>query len=133
MRTNHRWAAIGAGLMFLAVAFGAFGAHLLKARIPADRLEIFQTGVTYQGMHALAILLVTCLAPRLSTRTAGFASTLFLGGVVIFSGSLYALALSGQRWLGAITPLGGVCFLAAWAVLAISLAKGPANLPDSAE
>lgn len=133
MRTNHRWAAIGAALMFLTVAFGAFGAHMLKDRIPADRLEVFQTGVTYQGMHALAILLVACLASRMSMRAAKFASALFLVGIVVFSGSLYALALSGQRWLGAITPLGGVCFLAAWALLAISLAKAPANLPDSAE
>ncbi len=131
MRTDSRWPSVAAGLMFLTVAFGAFGAHALKERIPADRLEIFQTGVQYQGMHALSILLVTCLATRIGTRRADTISAIFAAGIIVFSGSLYGLALSGIRWLGAITPLGGVCFLVGWGVLVISLGGRQAKLPDS--
>lgn len=131
MRTDSRWPAVAAGLMFLTVAFGAFGAHGLKERIPADRLEIFQTGVQYQGMHALAILLVTCLASRIGARRADTISAIFAAGIIVFSGSLYGLALSGIRWLGAITPLGGLCLLVGWGVLALSLAKRQANVLDS--
>lgn len=131
MRTDSRWPAVAAGLMFLTVAFGAFGAHALKERIPADRLEIFQTGVQYQGMHALSILLVGCMAIRIGARRADTISAIFVAGIIVFSGSLYGLALSGIRWLGAITPLGGLCLLVGWGVLALSLAKRQANVLDS--
>lgn len=131
MRTESRWPAVAAGLMFLTVAFGAFGAHALRERIPSDRLEIFQTSVQYQGLHALAILIVAGFAARIGARKADVISTIFVAGIVLFSGSLYALALTGIKWLGAITPLGGVCFLVGWGLLVISLGKRQANLPDS--
>jgi uncharacterized membrane protein YgdD (TMEM256/DUF423 family) len=99
----------------LAVAVGAFGAHGLRGRLDPDMLAIFETGARYQMYHALALVAVAWAATRWpGTAIAGW---LFLAGIVIFSGSLYVLALSGVRWLGAITPLGGLCFLAGWAVL----------------
>jgi uncharacterized membrane protein YgdD (TMEM256/DUF423 family) len=110
---------LGCIFAFLGVAAGAFGAHALRARVPADLLAVFETGARYQMYHALALLAVALVAarvPRGAVRTAGW---LFTAGIVIFSGSLYALALSGVRVLGAITPIGGVCFLAGWIVLAI--------------
>ncbi len=110
---------VGAVLGFLSVAFGAFGAHALKAQIPPDRLEIFQTGVHYQAIHALAILMLAVVMRDQSDRLLLWVRNLFLAGVVIFSGSLYALALSGVRMWGAVTPVGGVCFLTGWALLAV--------------
>lgn len=111
------FASIGATLAFLSVAFGAFGAHALRERLSAEMIAIFQTGVQYQFMHALA-LLVLGLAAKERYKLTGW---LFVAGVVVFSGSLYALALTGVRGIGAITPLGGVCFLAGWALLAFRL------------
>ena len=105
----------GAILGFLAVALGAFGAHALRVHLTPDRMAIYQTGVQYHLVHALAILVVAQLADRLNARAVGW---LWVAGVVIFSGSLYALAGTGIRVLGAITPIGGVCFLAGWALLA---------------
>ena len=107
--------AAGAILGFLAVALGAFGAHALRDHLAPDRMAIYQTGVQYHLAHALAILLAAQMADSLNTRTIGW---LWVAGVVIFSGSLYALALTGIRVLGAVTPIGGVCFLAGWALLA---------------
>jgi uncharacterized membrane protein YgdD (TMEM256/DUF423 family) len=107
----------------LAVALGAFAAHTLKARLSADMLATFQTGVQYQMYHALALLGVGLLAmhyPAVTLRNSGF---LFLAGMVFFSGSLYALSLSGIRWLGAFTPLGGLAFLLGWALLAWAVYK----------
>ncbi|OGF18016.1 MAG: hypothetical protein A2W00_15165 [Candidatus Eisenbacteria bacterium RBG_16_71_46] len=112
------WGAISAGL---AVAAGAFAAHALRARLPGGMLEVFETGARYQLAHALAILLADAAAerrPRPALRAAGW---LFVAGSVLFSGSLYALALTGVRALGAITPLGGVCFLAGWIAFAWGL------------
>ena len=115
------FAGIGATLAFLAVAFGAFGAHALRERISTELLAVFQTGVQYQAMHALALLALGLAAPdRPWIRRA---SWLFVAGVVVFSGSLYALALTGTRSFGAITPLGGVCFLLGWGILAVNLSK----------
>lgn len=102
---------------FLGVALGAFGAHALKDRLSPDMLAIYQTGVQYQVIHALALLLVGI---GLRGRAATWSGRLFVGGIVIFSGSLYALALSGVKVLGAITPLGGVCFLAGWAMVFVA-------------
>ena len=103
---------------FLAVALGAFAAHALQSRLTEQLLHTFQTGVQYHMYHALALLGVGMLSlhyPQASlVRLAGYAFTL---GIVLFSGSLYVLALSGIRWLGAITPLGGVAFLAGWGCL----------------
>lgn len=104
---------------FLAVSLGAFAAHGLKARLSAELLATFQTGVQYHMYHALALfgtgLLALHFPASSAARGAGYA---FLAGIVLFSGSLYVLSLSGIRWLGAITPLGGVAFLLGWALLA---------------
>lgn len=110
---------------FIAVGLGAFAAHGLKNRLPEDLLAIFQTGVQYQMYHALALFGVGLLAMQLSDstllRASGWA---FVIGIVIFSGSLYVLSLSGVRWLGAITPIGGVAFLTGWGLLAIAMLAG---------
>src|SRR5262245_56217535 len=108
------WAATGAINAFVAVACGAFGAHALKRRLDAERLAVFETGARYHMYHALALVAVSWLAAKRGPA-ADTAGALFLVGVVLFSGSLYALALSGVRKLGAITPLGGLCFLLGWA------------------
>jgi len=115
---------LGALSGFLAVAAGAFGAHALRERLSADLLAVFQTGVTYQMYHALALLGVGILLARFSTDGSVWLSAagwLFVAGSVLFSGSLYLLALSGTTWLGAITPLGGVAFLLGWLALAIGI------------
>jgi len=108
----------------LAVALGAFGAHGLKARVSSDLLAVFQTGVQYHFYHALGLVLVGILTGSLSAtvwvRTAGW---LMLAGIVIFSGSLYLMTFSGQRWLGMITPVGGLSFILAWATLAVAVVK----------
>src|ERR1700738_1580881 len=99
---------------FVAVALGAFGAHARRDRLSADMLQVFQTGVTYQMYHALALLAVGILLARFSVDGSIWltgAGWLFVAGSVLFSGSLYALSLSGTTWLGAITPLGGLAFL----------------------
>ena len=116
------WAGI---LGFLAVAFGAFGAHMLRDRISTESMQIFQTGVQYHMAHALALLGLSALATRV--RFASAIGWLFIFGVLVFSGSLYLLAITGERWLGAITPIGGLCFLLGWALLAVGAAKGKDN------
>ncbi|HVK82993.1 MAG TPA: DUF423 domain-containing protein [Kofleriaceae bacterium] len=104
----------------LAVAAGAFGAHALRARLERPALEIFETGARYHMYHALAMILCGVIATR-SATTAGW---VFQAGIVVFSGSLYALSLSGVKALGAITPLGGLAFLVGWALLAWSAWRG---------
>lgn len=116
---------LGAFSAFLAVAAGAFGAHALRSRLTPDLLEVFETGARYQMYHALALLAVAWSMDRW-TAGAGllaWSGWLFAGGTVLFSGSLYTLALTGFRALGAITPLGGVAFLAGWACLALAAWK----------
>ena len=111
-------------LGFFSVALGAFGAHALKQRFNEYQLDIFHTGVTYQFYHALALGLVGALLLRTPEipllKTAGYA---FVFGVIVFSGSLYLLAFTQVKWLGAITPIGGVGFLVGWAIMGIALAK----------
>ncbi len=114
---GHKIIASGAANMLLAVACGAFGAHGLKTVLGSDMLAIWQTAVHYQMVHALGLIAIGILQARNHRRSLQHAAMLMLGGIFIFSGSLYLLALSGQRWLGAITPLGGMAFLAAWAIL----------------
>jgi len=103
------------------VALGAFGAHALRARLAPEMLAVFETGVRYQFMHALALLFVGQVARGGRTAPARLAGGLFVAGSVLFPGSLYALALTGMRAWGAITPLGGLAFLAGWLALAWSL------------
>jgi uncharacterized membrane protein YgdD (TMEM256/DUF423 family) len=102
----------------LAVGAGAFGAHALDGRVPERLLAVFETGVRYHMYHALALLAVALLLSRQPSAPAVAAGWLFVAGILIFSGSLYVLVLSGLRWLGAITPLGGVVLLTGWALLA---------------
>src|SRR5438128_1074407 len=111
---------IGAALGFLGVAFGAFGAHALKSRLSTDMLAVFETGVRYQMYHAFAILIVAAAIGHFGmARLLVLAGWLFFAGVVLFSGSLYTLALTGVGVFGAITPIGGLLFLAGWACLAL--------------
>jgi uncharacterized membrane protein YgdD (TMEM256/DUF423 family) len=109
---------LGALSAFIGVALGAFAAHGLKTRLGADMVAIFETGVRYQMYHALGLLGVGWACTRWPGWPTTASGWLFVAGTVVFSGSLYLLALSGTRWLGAITPLGGLAFLAGWLCLA---------------
>ncbi|MDI3256815.1 MAG: DUF423 domain-containing protein [Kyrpidia sp.] len=110
---------------FLSVALGAFGAHGLRGKVSEAMLSIYQTGVHYQFFHSLALILVAVLSERLyATGLVAGAGILFVIGVVLFSGSLYALSLSGVSSLGFITPFGGLAFLAGWLLLAAAALKG---------
>jgi len=113
---------LGAVSAMLAVILGAFGAHWLRGKIEPSLFNAFQTGVEYQMYHALALILVAILfgqypAAGWRLRWSGY---FFIGGIVLFSGSLYVLALSGMHWLGMITPFGGLCFIIAWLLLILS-------------
>ncbi len=111
------WLALAAANGFLAVAAGAFGAHGLQGRLDAPALQVFETAARYHMYHALAMA-VAALAGRAGRdRAAVAACACFLAGIVLFSGSLYLLPLTGQRWLGMITPVGGMAFLAGWGAL----------------
>ncbi len=108
---------VGATYGFLAVAFGAFGAHALKTRLAPEMIAVWKTAVEYQLYHALVLLLVGLIATQKPSIAITNSAICFALGVLVFSGSLYALALSGVRWMGVITPIGGLLFLAGWALL----------------
>src|SRR3982751_6414527 len=110
--------ATGAVLGLIGVAVGAFGAHALRRRLPGERITLVRTGVEYQLWHATATIAAAILASRLSTDLAAVAGWCFVGGVAAFSGSLYALGLTGDRRWGAVTPIGGPAFLVGWGFLA---------------
>ena len=114
---------LGAINGFLAVAFGAFAAHALKTLISPGLLDVFMTGVEYQAMHALALLAIGLLGRDGLSRPLHLAGWSFATGILLFSGSLYLLALTDARWLGAITPLGGTAFLLGWGSLAWHAAR----------
>ena len=116
--------ALGAVSALVSVGAGAFGAHALRARLPPDLVAVFETGARYQMYHALGLLAVAWASVRWPGGLAPIAGWLFLAGTVLFSGSLYALALTGVRALGAVTPLGGLAFLAGWGVLAFAAVHG---------
>jgi len=103
---------------FIVVTLGAFGAHALEARLSVDMLAVWQTGVQYQMFHVAGLVAVHLLQQSAGAKTASSAGWCFVGGILVFSGSLYLLALSGLTWLGMITPLGGLAFLAGWVQLA---------------
>lgn len=121
------FAVVGALSGFIAVGAGAFGAHGLKAIVTPDRLAVFETAVRYQMAHALALFAVAWAIDRWPGRAAVAGGWCFVAGTVIFSGSLYALTLTGVRGLGAITPVGGVLFLAGWLLLALAAWRGAAR------
>ncbi len=109
---------------FFGVGFGAFGAHALKALISPELMVVYQTGVTYQMWHSLGLIAIAVINQNQpQTKLLRWAGWLMFSGIIIFSGSLYLLAILNQRWLGMITPIGGVCFLSAWLLLAIFAAK----------
>ena len=119
------WTAIAAIALGLAVMLGAFGAHALKPRLDEYAMGVYEKAVFYHFVHALGLLVVSLL-PRLSAISPSWAtwiSALLLVGIVVFSGSLYTLAITGVRTLGAITPLGGLAFIAAWFLLAVALLR----------
>jgi uncharacterized membrane protein YgdD (TMEM256/DUF423 family) len=111
------WSVIGAANAAIAIGLGAFAAHGLKGRISPEMLLVFETGARYHMYHALGLLAVAWLSSERGAA-ANLPGMLMLAGIVLFSGSLYALSVSGVRWLGAITPLGGLAFIAAWASFA---------------
>src|ERR1041385_5540718 len=111
------WIKLGSILMFLGVALGAFGAHALKGRVDVYSLEVFKTGVLYQMIHALGLFVVAWLSTIVQDPRISWAGILMVAGILLFSGSLYIMCFSGVRAFGAITPLGGLCFLAAWILL----------------
>ena len=113
---------LGAIFGFLGVALGAFGAHGLRGRLSPEMLAVFETAVRYQMYHTLALLITGLVMARIDGWLLHMAGWCFVAGILIFSGSLYALALSGVTVLGAITPIGGLAFLAGWACLAIAAA-----------
>jgi uncharacterized membrane protein YgdD (TMEM256/DUF423 family) len=109
---------VGSLSAFLSVAAGAFAAHALRTRLSPEMLEVFETGARYQLYHALGLLAAAWVASRWPHDSATWAGWLFVAGTVLFSGSLYLLSLTGARWLGAITPFGGIAFLLGWLSLA---------------
>ncbi|MFN3198253.1 MAG: DUF423 domain-containing protein [Bradymonadia bacterium] len=122
--------AAGALALALGVAAGAFGAHGLKNTLSADLLAIWETGARYHLVHGLGLVLVGILAPQLgrSVRVVGW---LLVAGIVFFSGSLYLLALTDTRWLGAVTPIGGTAWIAAWITLAVGALKARSSVSGS--
>jgi uncharacterized membrane protein YgdD (TMEM256/DUF423 family) len=116
--------ALGALSAFIAVAAGAFGAHGLKARLAPDLLAVFEVAVRYQMYHALALFVCAGALGKWPGTLALSAGWLFVAGTLVFSGSLYALSLTGVRWLGAITPIGGLALLAGWLCLAGAAMRG---------
>ena len=110
--------AFGSGFAALGVIAGAFGAHALKTHISPDMLLTFEVGVRYQIYHALGLIAVSWAASQWNSQLVSVAGWLFVAGIVIFSGSLYILSLTGIRWLGAITPIGGFAFILGWLCLA---------------
>ena len=114
------FAGAGAVAAMIGVIVGAFGAHGLESRVTPADLDIFETGVRYHMYHALGLFAVAWAASRWPSGATTLAGWLLIVGIVVFSGSLYTLVLTGQRWLGAVTPLGGLCFMAGWLCLALA-------------
>ena len=119
------WFAAGAVMCGLGVLLGAFGAHGLRDRVTPEMLAVFETGVRYHLVHGLALLAVAWATTRWPNAWITASGWLFVAGIVIFSGSLYLLSITGVRWLGAITPIGGLCFVAGWFILALSAMRTP--------
>ena len=127
MRSARLFAALGAVNGFAAAALGAVGAHALKARLTPEQLTTFHTAADYHGVHALALLATGLACLLIDSRYLRAAGRLFLAGILLFSGSLYLLGVTGIRWLGAVTPFGGMALLAGWLMLAAGLWSGIAR------
>lgn len=124
MNSTRLFFTLGSVLAGLAVGLGAFGAHGLRNVLSAPDLDTFEVGVRYQMYHALALLAVSWASTRWESPTLVAAGWLFVAGILVFSGTLYVLVLTGPRWLGAVTPVGGVAFLMGWALLAWGALRG---------
>lgn len=120
---NQQILLAGAVFMALGVLFGAFGAHALKSSLSPEMLTVYKTGVEYQFYHALGLLLVGLIGFRIESKWLRWSGILLIFGIIVFSGSLYALSISGIKILGAITPIGGLAFVGGWICLAIALLK----------
>ena len=116
--------AFGSGFALIAVITGAFAAHTLKSKLSPDMFEVFEVAVRYQMYHALGLIAVAWAASQWSSQLITASGWLFVAGIVIFSGSLYILSLTGVRWLGAITPIGGVAFIIGWGCLLWTAIRG---------
>ena len=111
------WIQLAGLMMFLAVTLGAFGTHSLRDKIPPASLEIFKTGILYQFVHSIGLFIVAWLVTQSADARVHFAGLFFLTGIFLFCGSLYLLAVTQAKWFGAITPIGGLCFLAGWTLI----------------
>jgi uncharacterized membrane protein YgdD (TMEM256/DUF423 family) len=132
MHARARPFAVSAALLLaLATAIGALGAHLLRAHLASDRYEILQTAVHYQFFHALGLLGLSVLLDRMPSGTLSAAAWLVLAGVLLFSGSLYALVADAPRWLGVLTPLGGLSLIGGWCLAALGLRAVVHPSPDA--
>lgn len=120
---NQQILLTGAVFMALGVLFGAFGAHALKKILSPDMLVVFNTGVEYQFYHALGLLLIGLIGFRVESKWLSWAGIFLVFGIIIFSGSLYALSVSEIKILGAITPIGGLAFVAGWICLAVAILR----------
>jgi len=116
---------LGAILAGTAVAAGAFGAHMLKPQLSEHMLVVFETSVRYHMFHALALIFSGWVFIQWKVKIFQIAALAFVAGILFFSGSLYLLVLSGTRWLGAVTPLGGLCFIVGWVCLALGFLRRP--------
>lgn len=120
---NRTFVSLGAILAFLGVALGAFGTHALRERVTPKDLDTWNTGVQYHTLHAVSLVVIGLLCAHSGSKLVRTAGWLHIAGIAIFGGSLYVLVLTGQRWLGAVTPLGGLCFLSGWLTLAFGIQK----------
>lgn len=124
MTTGRRFLVAGSLGTALGVALGAFGAHALESRVAGPMLEIWQTAVLYHLVHAVGLLIIGVLALHLpESAPVSWSGRLLAVGIVLFSGSLYLLVLTGQSWLGAVTPVGGIAFLLGWALLPVAVVR----------
>ena len=115
------WIVFGSILTGLAILLGAFGAHALKSRISPEDLAIFETGIRYHIYHSIGLILIGILGFYFPHNLIDIPAKLFFLGIFIFSGSLYLLVLTNTRWLGAITPIGGICYMIGWLLLAFNI------------
>ena len=123
MDRHITWIIIGSALAALAVSIGAFGAHGLKSKVSSEDLVIFETGVRYQMYHSLGLILIGILGFHFPSNIIQLPAALFIIGIIIFSGTLYLIPLTGLRWLGAITPIGGTALIAGWIALVYNIIK----------
>ena len=123
MDRHITWIIIGSVMAALAVSIGAFGAHGLKSKVSSEDLVIFETGVRYQMYHSLGLILIGILGFHFPSNIIQLPAALFIIGIIIFSGTLYLIPLTGLRWFGAITPIGGTALIAGWVVLVYNIIK----------